>query len=356
MASIQRRVSKQGNVSYRAQVRRKGYPPLTVTFDRKTDAQKWAADREADMRQSRHFKYAKARSHTVGKMIDRYIADILPRKPKSAITQTGQLKWWREEIGGYALADITPDLIAQKRDKLLKTKIRGDGTRSASTVNRYVAALSHAFTVAIKEWGWLEVSPIATLSKLPEPQGRARFLDDDERTRLLDTCRESESPYLYPIVVLAISTGTRKANLQSLRWKNVDLKRGLFFLEDTKNKERQGVPLRGHALEIVKRLRKDRDKKCPWVLPGRSGESHIDIRSAFETAVRRAEIEDFRFHDLRHCAASYLAMNGATTREIAEVLGHRTLEMVKRYSHLTETHVAEVVERMNEKIFGDEKT
>ncbi|MCH7485830.1 MAG: tyrosine-type recombinase/integrase [Proteobacteria bacterium] len=356
MASIQKRVSKQGNVSYRAQVRRKGHPPLTVTFDRKTDAQKWAADREADIRQGRHFKYASAKSHTLGEMVDRYIADILPRKPRSKLTQTGQLNWWKDELGDYALGDVTANLIALKRDKLLKAKKRGDGARSMSTVNRYVAALSHAFTIAIKEWGWLEVSPIATLSKLPEPQGRVRFLDDDERTRLLDACRESESPYLYPIVVLAISTGTRKANLQSLRWKNVDLKRGFFFLEDTKNKDRQGVPLRGRALEIVKRLYKDRDKKCPWLFPGRSGESHLDIRSAFETAVRRAEIEDFRFHDLRHCAGSYLAMNGATTREIAEVLAHRTLEMVKRYSHLTETHVAEVVERMNEKIFGDDKT
>ena len=148
-------------------------------------------------------------------MVDRYIADVLPRKPRSKLTQTGQLNWWKEELGEHAIGDVTADLIAQKRDKLLKakkwgkgtTKKRGDRTRSMSTANRYVAALSHAFTVAIKEWGWLDVSPIAALSKLPEPQGRVRCLDDDERIRLLDACRESESPYLYPIVVLAISDG-----------------------------------------------------------------------------------------------------------------------------------------------------
>lgn len=136
MASIQKRVSKDGNVAYRVQVRRKGQSPLTATFARKTDAQKWAADQETDIRQNRHFKYAEAKKHTVGEAIDRYIETVLPRKPKSAYVQTPQLIRWRDEIGDTKLADLHPPLIAACRDRLTEDIVPGGGTRSLGTVNR----------------------------------------------------------------------------------------------------------------------------------------------------------------------------------------------------------------------------
>ena len=128
--------------------------------------------------------------------------------------------------------------------------------------------------------------------------------------------------------------------------------RGVIILHETKNGERRILPLTGHALELMKEHSKIRQLNCDLVFPGKDFKKPIDLRTPFETALKRAEIENFRWHDLRHSCASYLAMNGASLAEIAEVLGHKTLSMVKRYSHLSEAHTSKVVARMNEQIFG----
>ena len=126
-----------------------------------------------------------------------------------------------------------------------------------------------------------------------------------------------------------------------------------MFLHETKNGERRVIPLQGLALSLMKEHAKVRSLHCNFVFPSASKCQPIDIRTAWENALKKAKIGNFRFHDLRHSAASYLAMNGATLAEIAEVLGHKTLQMVKRYAHLSEAHTSSVVENMNERIFGD---
>ncbi len=138
----------------------------------------------------------------------------------------------------------------------------------------------------------------------------------------------------------------------NLTWNDVDLRRGLVVVHQTKNNERRSLPLAGHALEVLKKMSKVRRINTSLLFPGREPRKPVDLRTPWEAALKKAEIEDFRFHDLRHSAASYLAMNGASLAEIAEVLGHKTLQMVKRYAHLSEQHTAGVVARMNEKIFG----
>ncbi|NOZ71257.1 MAG: site-specific integrase, partial [Chloroflexi bacterium] len=235
----------------------------------------------------------------------------------------------------------------------------------------YMAALSHAFTIAVNEWGWLDDTPMRKVKKPALPRGRVRFLSDDttdkhgntidgERTRLLKACAESKNPYLYTVVVLALSTGMRQGEIMGLTWDDVDLHQGRATLHKTKNGERRVVPLAGKALELLKDHNKVRSLQTNLLFPGKPIPTDdgkvtykpMDLRAPWLAALKKAEIDDFRFHDLRHSAASYLAMNGASIAEIAEVLGHKTLQMVKRYSHLSEAHTAGVVASMNEKIFG----
>jgi integrase len=154
------------------------------------------------------------------------------------------------------------------------------------------------------------------------------------------------------VVVLALSTGARKNELLALKWQDVSLQRGMITLHETKNGERRALPLQGYAHQLISDHAKVRRLDCDYVFPSEKKKQPIDIRTAWENTVERAELEDFRFHDLRHSAASYLAMNGASLAEIAEVLGHKTLQMVKRYAHLSEAHTSKVVASMNEKIFG----
>ncbi|MBN2309194.1 MAG: site-specific integrase [Candidatus Hydrogenedentes bacterium] len=359
MASIQCRKGRDGSTSYRVQVRIKGFPMETATFHRKTDATQWAQQKEADMRAGRYRKTVEAKRHTFGEMIDRYVEDILPlKKQNSQKAQGPQLHWWKKQLGPNKLADVTPAMIAQCRDRLAKKQTRFRRTPAPATLARYLAVLSHCFTVAVKEWGWAEENPVRKVTKPKEPRGRVRFLSDDDRRKLLKACRESRNPCLYDVVVLALSTGMRRGEIMGLTWDCIDESRGMITLHDTKNGERRGVPLVGHALEAIRERSRTRRTDTPYVFPApyRYGDDPkpIDIQSAWKVALKRATIKDFRFHDLRHSAASYLAMGGATLAEIAEVLGHKTLAMVKRYAHLSEAHTSKVVERMNAQIFEKE--
>ena len=189
------------------------------------------------------------------------------------------------------------------------------------------------------------------VSKKKESRGRIRFLSDDERDRLLKACEEASNPLIYLLVVIALSTGARFSEILNLKWENVDLKRKMFYFMDTKNSENRAVPISSKAYELIKKHSKVRKINSDYVFARPDGKKPTDLRFQWEEAVKKAELTDFRFHDLRHTAASYLAMNGATLVEISEILGHKTMQMVKRYSHLTQTHTAEVLERMNEQQF-----
>lgn len=346
MANIQTRRTSDGKVRYRVQVRLRGYPPQSATFERRTDARKWAQATEAAIREGRHFSTVEARRHTLGDLVDRYVRDVLPNKPRIAGAQRAQLLWWKSAIGERTLADVTPALVGEQRDALRRA-------RGPATTNRYLAAISHAFTIAVNEWGWLQENPCRKVRRLTEPRGRVRFLDEDEQRRLLHACRESPLPALYPVVLLAVSTGARRNEVLGLRWRDVDFNARAIRLEETKNTERRAVPLTGAAHDTLQRWAKVRRIDTDLVFPRRDGQQPVEIRHYFGKALEAAGVEDFRFHDLRHTAASYLAMSGATLAEISNVLGHKTLAMVKRYAHMTEQHTSAVVERMNERFLNE---
>lgn len=377
MAVIEKRGTKDGKDQYRVKVRLKGFPPQTATFARSADAKRWAQQTEAAIREGRHFKTTEAKKHTLGDLIDRYIRDVLPKKKKSQKKQSAQLLWWKEHLGSYSLADISSALIAEKRDELFNGMTYRGTQRSAATVVRYLSALSHAFSVAVNEWGWLEDSPMRKVSKLKESRGRVRFLDEEEKARLLQACKDSSNPALFPVVILALSTGMRYSEILNLTWADVDLHRKRIILQETKNGERRAVPIAGQALDLLSDLEKKRRIDTQLLFPqvkfananseaippefgfGKDDaervqkvQKPIQLRSAWDAALKKAQILNFRFHDLRHCAASYLAMSGASLAEIAEILGHKTLAMVKRYAHLSDSHKHSVIDRMNKNFIG----
>ena len=355
MPSVQRRVTPRGKIRFRAMVRVKGHKTKTATFLKRTDALLWAQETESRLRQSKYFpdKLIELEKYTLGNLLDRYQSEVLPKK--KAKGQLGQLKWWKDQLGDRKLKNLYPTLISTYKEKLIQEPSERTGRkRTPATVNRYLALISHVFTTAVKEWQWMEINPVMQISKPKESRGRTRFLSDEEREKLLNACRSSESVFLFVIVILALSTGMRKGEILGMKWENVDLKKKRITLVETKNGETKVVPLVGKAHELIrdlylniKPLNNDR------VFPSTNTPTEFrSIRTAWETALKKCEIENFRFHDLRHSTASYLAMNGATLLEIADILGHKTLQMVKRYSHLSEDHKATVLEKMNEKIFG----
>lgn len=351
-ARIEKQALRDGTPRYKAIIRRKGVPLKTRTFRTRAQAAAWAKRLEVKIMDGRALPNWQADKRTVAELVDRYVRDVVPERPKSAANKLQQLRWWKAELGELALAQVTPSVVLRCRDKLARGDSREQVRRQAGTVNRYLAVLSHAFSVASREWEWLESNPVKKVSRLKEPRGRVRFLSDEERATLLAACQGSADSRLHPLVVVAIATGARQGELLALRWPDVHLARGVATIQNSKNEDRRALPLTGPVLEVIKELGKVRRLDTDLVFAGDSGQA-LFPRKAWLEALRASEIEDFRFHDLRHSAASYLAMNGATLAEIAEILGHKTLAMVKRYAHLTEQHTAAVVARMNEKIFGN---
>ena len=198
----------------------------------------------------------------------------------------------------------------------------------------------------------MESNPLQRVKRLKEPAGRVRFLDDDERGRLLSAVKATDYPHLYVITLIALTTGARRGEIFNLRWRDIDLNAQRAVLNKTKNSERRSLALVGPVVVELRKHRKVRSLTDDFLFIPNGGRSS-EFRIAWIKALLDAEITDFRFHDLRHSCASYLAMNGATTAEIAAVLGHKTLAMVKRYSHLSDEHVRGVVERMAKKVLGD---
>ncbi len=367
MASIQRLTSPlTGRISFRVQIRLTGHPSQSETFRNRKDAGRWANSIESAILEGRHFAHARALRLTFASLAQRYRESILTDASASKRASIERhVAWWLDCFGTLTLAEVTPDRIAEARDllasqaftraKLSRSKegqhiIPLSYKRSGATVNRYLATLSHMFSTALMEWRLIDRNPVRDISRKKEARGRIRFLRDEERDALLNACAKSGWPALYALVLLAISTGARRGELIRLQWPDValDTPAPQAIVHDTKNGDPRRLPLVGKALGAVKALKLSNNGRSRFVFPSRSGsDKPYDAFDAhWYAALEIAGIADFRFHDLRHTCASYLASQGASLLEIADVLGHRTMAMVKRYSHLAEEHKIAVIEKM----------
>ena len=353
MAYIEKRQHPNGNVTYRVRIRQKGAPPLSSSFRTRREAIEWSQRMEGEVRAGRYFGREPSKEKTFAQFIERYIEKELIKNPKSYKKQKLQLSWWNEHLGKYFLCHITPSIIAELRDQLMAEKTRKGTLRTPSTANRYLAALSRAFTICEREWYWIRENPVRKIIRPRENKPRERFLDKQEISLLLDVCKKSKSQYLYPIVLFALSTGARKGEILSLRWADVDFARQTAIFRETKNGETRAVHL---SATIMKRLQEEKERRAvasPYVFPSHDGTKPADITGAWESAVKQAGFKDVCFHSLRHTAASHLCMGGFSALEIAAVLGHKTLAMVKRYSHLSMSATARALDKLNDEIFGD---
>ena len=346
MATIQERKAANGQTRFRALVRIKGSPTRTRTFQRKTDARRWAQQVEADLRRGRGLFDHLAEKHTLGDLFARYRPTLAERLSERELRRRIlHLGWWEEKVGALLLAQLRPPLIIECREELRRGGGPGGEPIGPATMNRYLASLSAALTYGV-EIEWIESNVMRRVRRDTEPRGRVRFLSEEEQKRLLDACAESIDPRLLLLVLIALHTGARQAEMLGLRWKDIDLESGWAIIHHTKNGDRRSIPLVGRALDA---LRDHGDivgtSEEHYVFVGRRGSTSFN-QQAWKTALVKAGIDDFRFHDLRHTAASYLAMSGRSLVEIAEFLGHKTLAMVKRYSHLTEQHKALIAEDM----------
>lgn len=346
MASITLRKGKRSQ-SYQVKIRIEGHA-ITKSFKRKRDASDFAIQTESEIRLGKYFSGKTAKNKTVANMLDRYMANVLENhygKHQHSHVKF-MLTYWKEHIGAVSLSHVTPALISEYRDRLAsEPSIRKQKLKPA-TVNHYLLALSHVFKIAAQDWGWIENNPVSVVNKMRVSNARTRFLTEKERDRLLRITKEHPNKYLYPFILIALTTGARKSEILYLQWQHVDFKKSLFRFVDTKNGESRSVVIVPQVAEILRDLRPTRYGGQDYVFRSKYRNIPTDFHKDWKKAFRDARLNNFRFHDLRHTVASYLAMNGATLIELSQILGHKTMQMVKRYAHLTENHTNEIVSKM----------
>ena len=211
------------------------------------------------------------------------------------------------------------------------------------------AVLSSIFIFGIKK-KYLDKNPTEKVSITASPNRIERFLSDDERDRLLDACFESDWDKMHLLVLLAITSGMRKSELLNLRWSDINFDKGLASLADTKNGSPRVNPIPSFVLEDLRHFRQIGNGLI-FFSPN-NPDKPFDFRKQWAKALCRAGISGFRFHDLRHTAASYLVMDGATLLETAEILGHKSTQTTERYAHLSTKHKSALSERVMNKVFN----
>ena len=286
---------------------------------------------------------------TVAYLLQQYQKEYLPHKAPTTQKQlAGLYRRIARDMGAMRLVDLTPEFLRRWRDKL-----KAEGY-APGTIRRFLDTLSGPLTIAVRDYEWLPSNPLRRVQKPPETPGRVRCLTPDERDVLLESCRQSGQHILYLVVLLALSTGARKMELMTLRWADVDLARGMLRFQRTKNGTRRSVPVTGAGLRLLQQ-HATKTASRGFVFPGQ-GAAHAMVDRPFKLAVHKAGIADFHFHDLRHTFASYVAMSGASTVELAALLGHRSMAMTARYVHLTSDHLTQIAAKMTREFLGDSPT
>ncbi|MBI1396933.1 MAG: tyrosine-type recombinase/integrase [Betaproteobacteria bacterium] len=292
---------------------------------------------------------------TVSELIDEYMAAYAGRDRSIGY----RLSTWATLLGPVRLDAITDDHVFEALERFASEPARiwaghdADGRtiyrrradrKSPATVNRYHVALSAVFTWAMRKRRVAKTfeNPCRKIERQKESPGRVRFLAEDERARLFEAARSARWPRLYALVLLAVTTGARRSELTGLRWADIDFDRAEAHVHETKNDEPKVLPLVPAVLDELRRFQAEDLAAFRIGMPSRRvfhSRVRPDVAYNFEPhwrqALKDARVSHFRFHDLRHTCASYLAQSGASLLEIADVLGHRQLTMTKRYSHLT---------------------
>ncbi|HKJ07837.1 MAG TPA: site-specific integrase [Gammaproteobacteria bacterium] len=343
MATFTRRPGPRGKKVWQVRVRRKGFPEQIRTFDTKADGQAWAGEVESRMRRGELVDYRPSTRTTVGKLLERYLEEVTPSKRGSDNEKSHARMILADPVSALSVHACTAAQLSEYRDRRLTAV-------SASTVNRELNLLSHVFTVAAADWG-IHLpygNPVRLIRrpKVGQDGSRDRRLPKAEEKRLLAAADGYEGEPIGAIVRLALATGMRRGEIAAMDWKHIDLKAKVATVPETKIGEARRVPLSSVAVGVLKKRPKPHTGAV-W------GSVHQDsISRAFTLCVKRARkqyeadcadagkdpdagfLADLRFHDLRHEATSRLFEKGLNPMEVASITGHKTLQMLKRYTHL----------------------
>ncbi|EKO3576822.1 site-specific integrase [Vibrio metschnikovii] len=340
---------KTSSGTWKAVIRKTGWPTTSKTFRLKRDAEDWARRTEDEIVRGVYIKRSSSERLTIEEALKRYLAEISPTKrPATAACDARHSKPIIKALGKYSLAALTPEIIAKYRDDRLAGLDRCDARgnpapkpRSPNTVRIDLSLLSHLYNIAIKEWGiGLAINPVQNIRKPSPPSGRERRLTEEEELQLLEAVEAHTNPMLAWIVRIALETGMRSSEITSLRRSQVDLKKRVVFLVETKNTMPRTVPLSLLALKSFKQAINNPVRPIDTDLiffgePSKDGKRRpYNFNKVWMKIKAKIGLKDFKFHDLRHESVSRLVEGGLSDQQVAAISGHKSMQMLRRYTHL----------------------
>jgi integrase len=351
-------ITKTPSATWKAVIRKTGWPTAAKTFRTKRDAEDWGRRVEDEMVRGAYIQRTSGDRMTVKVAMERYLSDVVPTKrPSSQATDRRRSKILVEHLGKYSLAALTPEVIAKFRDSRLAGEDRKDAKgmprpRTNNTVRLDLALLGHMLTIAIKEWGvGLPANPVTNIRRPAPGPGRNRRLFQNEEARLLAAVDGHSNPMMGWIVRIALESGMRFSEILTLNRNQVDLKRQIVHLLETKNTQPRTVPLSGTAVEFFCKalnnpVRPEGTELIFFGEPGRDGKRRPYQFNRMWLRIKREQgMDDLRFHDLRHEAVSRFVEAGFSDQEVSAICGHKSMQMLKRYTHL---RAEDLVARVNE--------
>ena len=319
---------------------------IRQSFAKKRDAEAEMGKRVSLIAEKRYLDVKKDYTNTLKDLLDKY-GENFEKQASYEKYKVYLVENFKEHFGeDTLLANIRYVDLETYRNKLRGKLTVNKTLRADASVNREMACLHHIFSKAV-EWDMVGKNPFDSGQSLllKENNQRIRYLSEEEITRLVAECLPKI--HLHRVVVCALHTGMRKGEILSLRWSQIRPHlNGFIYLDKTKNKERREIPVNETLEAVFKEIRKEQGLTSEYVfLYAKRLLSRID--RAFHGALKRAGIEDFKFHDLRHTFASHLVMKGASLKEVQELLGHKTMTMTLRYAHLSQDHKKKAVNLLN---------
>ena len=312
--------------------------------DKFRDAEALLIQRRQAIKEGKQPEIRKITNHTFNELTEKYLSWINGRQ-KSARVKSYIISQLVNTFGSLPLRRFNTVIVEQ-----LQTDLMGRGLKNSSC-NKVLNILKHMFTKAV-EWDMVESEVLKRVRKvklLQDNSKRLRYLSKEECQALINSC----DPHLKPVVITALNTGMRRGEILNLKWDQVDLRHGFILLDVTKNGERREIPINKtlEALFLDKSLIRRLDVPYVFYDPV-TGKPYQNVKRSFKTALRKAKIRDFHFHDLRHTFASHLVMSGVDITTVKELLGHKTLTMTLRYSHLAPSHKVKAVDILDNALNG----
>jgi integrase len=350
MATIRKRTNRKG-ITWQIDFYDPQGKRVMKCFPKKADAEAYLGKVQAAKREGRYhdvFDVKKETQVSFNELVDRYVENFQSQKCFSRLKYY-LMDEYRAVFGDRRLSEIGYLDLETYRNRRKATPTRAGKPRTDATVNRELSTLRHMLNKAV-EWGMLETSPFKKGSRLmlKENNHRLRFLTDSEIEALLKACDDLKTctPYLRPIVETALLTGMRRGELLSLKWEQI--RNGFIYLTETKSGKARQIPINDRLSEVFREVRWGNQLKSPYVFCDSQGRRFRAVTRSFASACRRAGIEAFRFHDLRHTFASHLVMKGASLKAVQELLGHSDMAMTMRYAHLSQEHLRDSVNLLND--------